>query len=249
MKKQICLIASLALLLTGCADNSSSGSSDKAASSTAAAESASGNTEENDPAIDPEVRYNSHIVYSMGKNSDKNKLDEAAEVIGERINICVGGKQDVRKNYDENKFTIYFDSDKNLSDFLAEQSAKPNKVVFRKGSADTDEVVLDGDDIDSVCDVYDGASENFAVNITLSEKGGRVFSEVTSELAGTSTPVSIWIDDECVSSPTVNAPVADGVLIITGNFDAQSTRELANRMNFPYLPYDVVVEESAHVSK
>lgn len=253
MKKQICLVACLTLLLAGCANKSSSDSPESAVSSSAAAEETSWDAEEiSDDSEDTsedyfvkdlESRFNSYIVYSMGEESGKEKLDDAASKIKSRIEDVFSARKEtvVVEDYDENKFTIYLNSDEYIVDFLAEKSAKPNKVAFRKGSSDTGEIIFEADEIGSVWSLYEVRSESYSINMNLSDEGTRLFAEAARELTGTSTPVSLWIDDECISSIDVSEPVEDGIVNISGDFDKHDVEMLAKRIKFPYLPYKVDV--------
>ena len=60
-------------------------------------------------------------------------------------------------------------------------------------------------------------------------------------LASTDIPLSIWFDNELISSPKVTAPITNGEAIITGNFDADSAAELANAIDSGAMPCALTV--------
>ena len=127
------------------------------------------------------------------------------------------------------------------------------QLTFREGTdADTDEegnitaptgnIVLEGSDIKSAeaqyrqSDSEQGKLE-YVVALELNTDGVSKFAEATSRLAGTSTPISIWMDNTMISAPSVNTDITDGSAVITGNFDADSAKKLADQINSGALPF------------
>ena len=49
--------------------------------------------------------------------------------------------------------------------------------------------------------------------------------------------ISIWMDDTCISYPTVENAITDGRSQITGNFDYESAKDLADKISAGALPY------------
>jgi hypothetical protein len=116
-----------------------------------------------------------------------------------------------------------------------------SEVLFIKGGDIDGPVILNGLNIKSAKVTYlpnaDGTEFEYVVNIELDEEGARIFEEVTTELAGTGTPISIWVNGECVSAPTVNSAIFNGNMIISGNFDANTATELADKLENSKGPY------------
>ena len=106
-----------------------------------------------------------------------------------------------------------------------------HEVFFRKGDSPESPVILTGQNIANVKAVYLADVDQFAVSGELDEEGKQLFAEITAELAGTGTPISIWVDGECVSSPTVNGAILDGKFMISGNFDDETAQALADKLS------------------
>src|SRR5439155_9589596 len=66
---------------------------------------------------------------------------------------------------------------------------------------------------------------------------------ITQKLLGAQLAVSL--DQQVISAPTVQAPITDGRVVITGNFTEQSAKDLAAVLNSGPLPVPLKVE---HVS-
>ena len=75
------------------------------------------------------------------------------------------------------------------------------------------------------------------VTLSLTSDGAKKFAEATAELAGSSTPISIWMDNEMISAPSVNAAITDGNAVITGNFTNETSKKLADQINSGALPF------------
>jgi preprotein translocase subunit SecD/SecD/SecF fusion protein len=56
-------------------------------------------------------------------------------------------------------------------------------------------------------------------------------------MAGTGESISIWMDDNMISAPTVNEAITDGSAVISGTFTAESAKSLADKINAGALPF------------
>lgn len=127
-------------------------------------------------------------------------------------------------------------------------------LTFREGSPDSVSsseelpLVLSGSDVESASAYYDSQNSEYGVSLTLKESGKEAFSEATGRLAGTSTPISIWLDEYCFSAPTVSSQIMDGSASITGSFDADSATDLANKINGGALPFKLETDSFSTIS-
>lgn len=65
------------------------------------------------------------------------------------------------------------------------------------------------------------------VDVALDSAGAKAFGDLTTSLAGTGKLVAITVGGVVVSAPTVQQPITDGKLQITGQFDQQKAADLA----------------------
>ena len=121
------------------------------------------------------------------------------------------------------------------------------KMVFRKGSTADGEEILSGDDVTSATVGYN-ETEGWVVQLRFSSQGSAAFADATTELAGGSTPISIWLDDESISVATVNEAITNGEAIIKGNFTQESASSLANQINSGSLPFALSAESYSTIS-
>jgi len=75
------------------------------------------------------------------------------------------------------------------------------------------------------------------VNLQFDADGTKLFKDITEKNVG--KPVGIFLDGQPISTPTVNEAIRDGNARITGNFDLQEAKLLAQRLNAGALPVPV----------
>ena len=93
------------------------------------------------------------------------------------------------------------------------------------------------------------------VSLELDSKGKTAFSEATKKQAtlngnnGSSHTISIWLDNECISNPTVKTHIADGKAEISGGFaDYSEAVNLANLINSGSLPFSITAKNTSTVT-
>ena len=121
------------------------------------------------------------------------------------------------------------------------------KMVFRKGSSATGEEILSGDDVASASAAYN-ETEGWVVQLKFNSAGASAFATATTELAASNGTISIWLDDNNISTATVNEAITGGEAIIKGNFDQDSASTLANQINSGSLPFALTVDSYSTIS-
>ena len=96
------------------------------------------------------------------------------------------------------------------------------------------------------------SGNNWEVSIRFDTKGGEAFAQLTKDLAGTGRSIGIFLDNALVSAPVVGPEfaqtgIAGGSAVITGNFNAQSSKELAVQLRGGALPVPVEIVENRTV--
>ena len=120
-------------------------------------------------------------------------------------------------------------------------------MVFRKGSTADGEEILTGEDVESAMAGYD-QTEGYVVQLDFNESGAQKFAEATTELAPDSGTISIWLDDENISTATVEAAITNGSAIIRGDFTQEEVTTLANQINSGALPFALSAESYSTIS-
>ena len=105
--------------------------------------------------------------------------------------------------------------------------------------------VLNGRDVESASVVYDNSTGKPVVSLKLNEEGTQKFATATSENIGKT--ISIYMDEDEISSPTVQSVITDGEAIISGSSDVEEAKNLAGLINAGALPVTVKVASLSNV--
>lgn len=186
-----------------------------------------------------------------------DQLDAATEVIKTRLTSLGINDNEVYSDTKSDRIIVRFPWQAGETDFDPEEAVKElgetAELTFRIGTdTETDpddedsvipsgEIVLIGEDINSATagsQLNDSGEYEYVVQLTLNDSGTEKFAEVTTELAGTDTAISIWMDNTLISAPTVNSAITDGEAIISGSFETyDDAKSLADKISSGALPF------------
>ena len=129
-------------------------------------------------------------------------------------------------------------------------------LTFREGSSADGDLILDGSMIESATAQYgpvtSGGASEYYVSLKFTDEGAKAFGEATTRLAASNGTISIWLDDENVSTATVNAAITDGEAIITSSasnpFTQDAVVKMARQINSGALPFALKVDSYSTVS-
>ena len=91
----------------------------------------------------------------------------------------------------------------------------------------------------------------WGVNIVFNSKGTEEFADVTTRLfglTGSQNQFAIVLDGLVISAPTTNAVITDGKPQITGSFDQDSSKTLADQLKFGALPISFTTQSTEVIS-
>ena len=184
-------------------------------------------------------------------NATPEQMTAAKTVIEDRL---VGlGITDYESYVDSNKdrIIVRFPWKTGEADFnpqtAIDEIGTTAKMVFRKGSTADGEEILSGDDVTSANAAYN-ETEGWVVQLKFNSAGAAAFADATTEQAANNGTISIWLDDENISTATVDEAITGGEAIIKGNFDQDSASTLANQINSGALPFALSAESYSTIS-
>lgn len=180
-------------------------------------------------------------------NITDEHMDAAKEIIETRLlneNITDGEVYADNKN---KQIIVRFPWKSEETDFdpidAVHELGETAMLTFREGTEQTGSVVLQGaEDIASASPGVDPETSQYVVQLKLTDAGKTKFAEATSSMVGKT--ISIWMDDQRISSPTVNSAITDGNAIITGMADGDEAKALADKINAGSLPFALTVDNS-----
>ncbi len=118
-----------------------------------------------------------------------------------------------------------------------------------KPTGETENIILTGADVDKAEAGYRRNDNNvmeWVVSLEFKESGKTKFAEATEKLQG--YPISIWMDDTCISYPTVNSVITDGKCEIMGSFTSDEAQALADKINGGALPFKLETTSLSTIS-
>ncbi len=175
----------------------------------------------------------------------KDDMDAAKAIIEQRLVGLNITDSEVYVDYTKKRIMVSFPWQAGEEDFDPESAVaelgETAMLTFRKGSESTGEQVLTGKDVKKATAYQDtdktSGNTTYAVSLELYDSGKEAFGNATTELASSKGQISIWMDDTCISAPTVQNAITDGQCSITGSFTWSEASALANKINAGALPF------------
>lgn len=165
----------------------------------------------------------------VDKNLSKETIDRTKELIELRVN-ALGVNESVVTVTAQNRIRIeipgVYDAENALN-----QIGKTGKLTFKGPNND---VVITGEDVKDASVGVDPQTNQPVVQLKLNESGTKKFAEATQKYKGQT--ISIYMDEEVVSSPVVNDVITSGDAIITGSKDIEEAKRLAGIIKSGALP-------------
>ncbi len=191
-----------------------------------------------------------------GYDATDEQMDAAEAVINKRLVSLNITDSEVYVDNNKDRIILRFPWKEDETSFNPEQAIQEigatAKLEFRKGTSADGELVLEGADIKSATPAYgpvtNSSQNEYYIHLELEDSGKDKFAEATTELAADKGTISIWMDGELLSAPTVNSAITDGVASITGSFTQEEVITLANQINSGALPFALEAESYSTIS-
>ena len=205
--------------------------------------------------IDIQGGVNATFQPADGYKAKKDEMDAAKAVIEQRLVSMNVTDSEVYVDYNNYKVIVSFPWQADEVDFDPESAVselgETAQLTFRKGTEETGEEVLTGNDVKKaeVRQRQDETTGNveYVVGLTLKKSGKEAFSAATTELAGSGN-ISIWMDEDCISAPRVNSAITDGECVIEGSFTYESAKSLSDKINAGSIPFKLVTTSTNIIS-
>ena len=199
-----------------------------------------------------------------GTKATKQQMAAAETVIKQRLVTQNITDSEVYTDNDKNRIIVRFPWKENETDFNPEKAVKElgetALLTFREGDevdeqgkpkgVTKDVVILEGKDVkiaeDMLISKEDGGTDS-VVSLKLNKEGAKKFADATTRLAGKGN-ISIWMDDQMISSARVNTAILGGEASISGSFTPKTAKKLADQINSGSLPFKLQTENFNTIS-
>ena len=209
--------------------------------------------------VDIKGGVNVTFVPSDGYDATDEQLEAAQLVIENRLVALNITDYELYVDTDADSLILEFPWQSGETDFDPEAAIQEigttAYLTFREGSSADGELILDGSQVQSAAAQYgpvSGSSSEYYVALTFTDEGAKAFGDATTKLYQSNGTISIWLDDENVSTATVNAAITDGKAIITSSASTPFTQDavvkMARQINSGSLPFALSVDSYSTIS-
>ena len=210
--------------------------------------------------VDIKGGVNVTFVPSDGYDATDEQLDAARLVIENRLVALNVTDYELYVDNNSDSLILEFPWQSGETDFDPEAAIQEigttAYLTFREGANKDGELILDGSMVESASAQYgavsNGGSSEYYVALKFTTEGAKAFGDATTKLAADKGSISIWLDDENVSTATVNTAITDGQAIITSSasnpFTQDAVVKMARQINSGALPFALSVDSYSTVS-
>ena len=209
--------------------------------------------------VDIKGGVNVTFVPSDGYDATEEQLEAAQLVIENRLVALNVTDYELYVDTNSDALILEFPWQSGETDFDPEAAIQEigttAYLTFREGSSADGELILDGSMVESAAAQYgpvSGSSSEYYVALKFTDEGAKAFGDATTNLYSSNGSISIWLDDENVSTATVNAAITDGSAIITSSaanpFTQEDVVKMARQINSGALPFALTVDSYSTVS-
>ena len=194
--------------------------------------------------VDIKGGVNVTFVPSDGYDATDEQLDAARLVIENRLVALNVTDYELYVDNNSDSLILEFPWQSGETDFDPESAIQEigttAYLTFREGASKDGELILDGSMVESASAQYgavsNGGSSEYYVALKFTTEGAKAFGDATTKLAADKGSISIWLDDENVSTATVNTAITGGSGQITGNFTMDRAQTIAAQIQSGALP-------------
>lgn len=209
--------------------------------------------------VDIKGGVNVTFTPSDGYDATDDQLEAAQLVIENRLVALNVTDYELYVDNNSDSLILEFPWQSGETDFdpeaAIEEIGTTAYLTFREGSSADGELILDGSMVESAAAQYgpaNGGTSEYYVALKFTDEGAKAFGDATTRLSQSGGSISIWLDDENVSTASVNEAITDGSAIITSSaanpFTQEDVIKMARQINSGSLPFALTVDSYSTIS-
>ncbi len=177
------------------------------------------------------------------ESATEEQMDAALQVIKLRLTNLGINDSETYVDYNNSRIIVRFPWQSGEENFdpaeAVNELGQMSELTFRCGTDMSEAAFLTGADVASATPGYDQQEDKWVVQLQLNDSGKDAFATATTQQAANGGYISIWMDETCISSATVNEAITSGQAVISGNFTSESAKELADQITSGALPFSL----------
>lgn len=169
------------------------------------------------------------LMEIQDENIQREDLEKTRQLLSLRVNKLGVAETTVTTEGDK-RIRVDIPGEYDSNDIVTSLT-KSGKLEFK----DTEgKIVLEGKDIEKATAMVDNQTNEPTVSLELNNEGKNKFAEATGNNIG--KKISIFMDEDEISSPVVQSRITDGKAIISGSTSIAEAQDLAGLINSGALP-------------
>lgn len=185
-----------------------------------------------------------------GTKVTKAQMEAAVERLNQRLDNLKISDRELYPDYTANRIIVRFPWQSGVTTKDPEEAIKElgamSQLYFKDASGNT---LLTGEDVESASAEVDTEHGGYQVALVFSSEGATKFATATK--ANVDKTISIYMDDDLISSPTVDEEITDGKAVINnsnGSMKVDEAKTLADKINAGALPFELVTNNYNTIS-
>lgn len=172
------------------------------------------------------------LMEIQDENITNEDLEKTRQLLSLRVNK-LGVAETIVATEGERRIRVDIPGEYSSNDIVSSLS-KTGNLTFKDSEGN---VVLTGKDVKEASVMLDNQTGKPVVSLKLNDEGQKKFAEATTNNVG--KQISILMDEEVISSPTVQNPITNGEAVITGSTSVDEANNLAGLISSGALPVTV----------
>jgi preprotein translocase subunit SecD len=193
-----------------------------------------------------DLKGGAHLVYEADMSKIEKKdwdsaLNGLKEVIERRVNLLGVTEPVIQTSKVGDIYRVIVElpgiSDVQKAIETIGKTAQLNFKEQGKKAGEWKDTGLTGKDFKKAAVQINPNTSEYEISIEFNKSGTKLFADITKR--NLRKPVAIFLDEQLISAPVVQAIIEDGKAVITGKFTRESARQLAVQLNAGALPVPV----------
>lgn len=185
----------------------------------------------------------------IDRKATEEELETARNVIESRLDSQNITDREVTVDQEGGYMIVRFPWKSDETDFNPEEAilelGEMAQLTFR---APDGTVLLEGKNVESSSAEKDasGMSNEWVVTLNFDSEGAKLFEEATGAHVGES--IGIYMDEELISNPVVEAKISGGQAVINGMADMEEAKKISEKINAGALPFSLKTSSFSTIS-
>ncbi|MGL5380717.1 protein translocase subunit SecD [Clostridium sp.] len=172
------------------------------------------------------------LMEIQDENITSEDLEKTRQLLSLRVNK-LGVAETIVATEGDRRIRVDIPGEYSSNEIVSSLS-KTGNLTFKDSEGN---VVLTGKDVKEASVMLDNQSGKPVVSLKLNDEGQKKFADATTKNVG--KQISILMDEEVISSPTVQNPITNGEAVITGSSSVDEANNLAGLISSGALPVTV----------